>query len=325
MEILHGEMNWCGTAVDRHTWVREATAIGLHCQLDATHRARSTTMHRRFGQAGMIEAEVAWQSLTPIMHRCSGWTGDDLFLKVVRRGEMMIEIDGRQQYFKEGDVVLVDPLSRFTETFRDTAHITVLQLPKQALHERGLCHRFNTACRPDVRDPDVRTVREFALHLTEYTDGASDQLLARLGEQCIDLMDIVVNVGGVLRAAPSSVTIGSRAKQVIARHIGNPDLDVAYIAAELNVSASSLVRAMRAEGLSPMRYALALRLEHAAKLLRNVSSPAYIQQIAYQSGFNNASHFSRVFKQHYGTTPKEFQIMHRQAGRKDATAPGSAD
>lgn len=270
-------------------------------------------MHWNFGQTAMIDAKLAWQSLSPIAHRCEGWAGDDLFLIVVRRGTMMLEMNAQPLVFEEGDVVLIDPLVRFNETFREVAHIIVLRLPKQALRERGICYRFNTVCRPDTRNPDVKAVREFVLHLGEYVDGTSNQLLARIGEQCLDLMDVIVNLGGVLRPARTSQTIVSRARQLIARHVGNPDLNITYIADELNVSASTLLRAMKTAGLSPMRYALALRLEHSAQLLQHTPSPAAIGQVAYQSGFTNASHFSRVFKQRYGMTPGEFQAAHQRA------------
>jgi transcriptional regulator GlxA family with amidase domain len=92
---------------------------------------------------------------------------------------------------------------------------------------------------------------------------------------------------------------------VIARRIGDPGLNVEGIAAELNMSASTLVRAMKANGLSAMRYAWSLRLEHAAQLLAGASHGT-IQEIVYQCGFINAAHFSRAFRARYGMTPREY-------------------
>ena len=33
-----------------------------------------------------------------------------------------------------------------------------------------------------------------------------------------------------------------------------------------------------------------------------------IKQIAYQSGFSSPAFFTRIFKKHYGMTPKEFRL-----------------
>jgi AraC-like DNA-binding protein len=46
------------------------------------------------------------------------------------------------------------------------------------------------------------------------------------------------------------------------------------------------------------------RLEHAKYLLE--VTDFNINQLAFETGFENASHFIRVFKQAYGTTPLQF-------------------
>lgn len=47
------------------------------------------------------------------------------------------------------------------------------------------------------------------------------------------------------------------------------------------------------------------RIDHAYKLLASSSTP--ISQVAYISGYNNFSHFNRVFKQTYKMTPRQFR------------------
>ena len=63
-------------------------------------------------------------------------------------------------------------------------------------------------------------------------------------------------------------------------------------------------------GLTPSRYLWQLRTHHAALLLRRTSLP--IAQVAEQSGFVSAFHFSRVFKQHYDLSPKQFRFAAQQ-------------
>jgi AraC-like DNA-binding protein len=96
-------------------------------------------------------------------------------------------------------------------------------------------------------------------------------------------------------------------------------LSVVSLAAELNISTSCLTRALKAAGLSPMRYAWSLRLEHATRLLA-VAPLGSIQEVAYQCGFASAAHFSRAFKERYGMTPRAYVASRKPAGELAAQA-----
>lgn len=58
------------------------------------------------------------------------------------------------------------------------------------------------------------------------------------------------------------------------------------------------------------------RLEMAARLLRR--SDMTIQQIIGQVGYENTSYFYRLFRAHYGQSPREYRLSHlsRPADRK---------
>lgn len=56
---------------------------------------------------------------------------------------------------------------------------------------------------------------------------------------------------------------------------------------------------------SPSRWIQNRRLQEAYFLLKN--SQKNINEIGYEVGFENISHFIQVFKNHFGFTPKEFQ------------------
>ena len=58
-------------------------------------------------------------------------------------------------------------------------------------------------------------------------------------------------------------------------------------------------------GESPGKWILKRRVHHAAHLLNNTHSS--ITQIAYESGFEDTSHFSRAFKKVMGYSPSEYK------------------
>lgn len=63
-----------------------------------------------------------------------------------------------------------------------------------------------------------------------------------------------------------------------------------------------------AYGMAPGRWLLEKRLEAAARLL--VCSENPVIDVALESGFKNITHFDRVFKQHYNTSPLRYRKHH---------------
>ncbi|MFT8929091.1 MAG: helix-turn-helix transcriptional regulator [Sporolactobacillus sp.] len=57
-------------------------------------------------------------------------------------------------------------------------------------------------------------------------------------------------------------------------------------------------------GKSTTEYVNALRLEHAARLLK---SGMTVTEAAFSSGFDNLNYFSRRFRRDYGITPSAFK------------------
>lgn len=57
-------------------------------------------------------------------------------------------------------------------------------------------------------------------------------------------------------------------------------------------------------GQSPQKYINASKLEYSLELLKNDS----VTNVAFELGFENLSHFIRLFKEKYKTTPKQYQL-----------------
>jgi AraC-like DNA-binding protein len=191
----------------------------------------------------------------------------------------------------------------FTESFCEATQLSALCIPKSVLHERGLRHSFPTYLHPDPALADVDAIRRFVLYVASLAGKASQAVLSRLGDLCVDLIGMLVDGCNEPSGRPLGAAAVLLAKQLIARRIGDPDLSAYRIATELNMSTSSLNHILQAEGLSVMRYAWSLRLERAAQRLVVDASHGTIKRIAFQCGFKNHAHFSRVFKARYGMTP----------------------
>lgn len=78
------------------------------------------------------------------------------------------------------------------------------------------------------------------------------------------------------------------------------------ISAELGLSKSHFMKFFRnTMGTTFTQYLNDYRLTMASRLL--VSSDSSILDIAAEAGFENLSHFNRLFKKRFGVTPREYR------------------
>jgi AraC family transcriptional regulator len=76
-----------------------------------------------------------------------------------------------------------------------------------------------------------------------------------------------------------------------------------------------------ASGQSPHAYVTRLRMEEALRLLRSTTRPIF--DIALDTGYSTAAHFSQTFRRHWGVTPREARLGRRSAAQLLPQEPDS--
>jgi len=95
-------------------------------------------------------------------------------------------------------------------------------------------------------------------------------------------------------------------------HLEDPRLTPSSVAGALKMSPRYLHQVFN-EGETIARYILRRRLEECARALKDPAQAGRtVTEIAFQHGFNDASHFSRAFRERYDETPREYR---QRAGR----------
>ena len=83
------------------------------------------------------------------------------------------------------------------------------------------------------------------------------------------------------------------------------------LAARFEISAANLSRLFRHEfGVGFSRYLTTLRLESAVALLNSTNLP--VSEVALRCGFSTGGYFIRVFRRHFGVTPKDYRRRERR-------------
>jgi AraC-like DNA-binding protein len=295
---------------NRRLWVGHLlNRYGLTCELLGKQATFCKIVDWQAGELQVIEMELAHQALTPVLHQGASWDSSHIFVAIVWRGAISIRQDGLVRVFREGSVLVLDPLRSYTQQIDEMSNLILIRLSRVGLQKDGMRSQLPYVQIGDTSSADMRAVRDFVLFFVRQGRMVSEVMKRRFTEQCVQMIYIALT--GVQHTAGNSgsATVMLRAKQVIGRLAGNPDLDLVRIAREVDVSRSSLGRAFRCAGQSPMQYLRSLRLSHAAQML--AEERLQIKEIARRCGFTNASHFSKAFRKKFGMTPREYVITRK--------------
>lgn len=94
-------------------------------------------------------------------------------------------------------------------------------------------------------------------------------------------------------------------RKYIEDNISETSISITALAGEMCMSRASFFRKMKSlTGMTPNDFILSYRLNKAASMLKE--GRWRVGEIADMLGFSSASHFSRVFRQKFGKSPKEF-------------------
>lgn len=130
----------------------------------------------------------------------------------------------------------------------------------------------------------------------------------------LELVAALVRVPGTPSVARRSPRWLVDAEELVRAQYLAP-LSVAEIARVVGVHPATLARAWRARfGGSIGERVRGLRVEHAARLLRETTRP--LAEVAVAAGFYDQSHFTNVFRRQVGVTPGGY----RRAGEKRAVS-----
>jgi YesN/AraC family two-component response regulator len=108
----------------------------------------------------------------------------------------------------------------------------------------------------------------------------------------------------LITASSAAEVFVAEAKAYVERNIASEDLSVETLASALTLSREQCYRKMLAlTGLPPSTFIRKLRLQRAKQLLS--AKVNTVSQVAYNTGFNNLSYFSKAFKEEFGVLPSD--------------------
>jgi AraC-like DNA-binding protein len=233
-----------------------------------------------------------------------------MLLYLVRRGSCRIEQDNRTCLIGPRDLAIHDSSRPSTFEAQGGFDVAVFGFPKWLLGAHGnalqrrtavrLAHGLHSPLRPVVACLAglARTAESATLDRAE-ADGLTDVLLAMLPllvhDRCSD-------------PAPTtrSEALLTQMRRHALEHLHDPDLGPEQIARAHYVSTRYVHKLFAASGVGVAAWIRQQRLEGARRELHE-STDATIASIASRWGYDDPASFSRVFRQTFGCSPREWR------------------
>jgi AraC family transcriptional regulator, positive regulator of tynA and feaB len=249
------------------------------------------------------------QAVRSIRPALKGDWADQAFILFSVSGDVKVHHYDRTVALATGDIVLMDSHEPCTIDVSDGTQSVVLAMPRDTL----------TQMRPNADRLYGRQIagqrgagRMLAAVLRSLQDDEADAAGGSAGDRAIAMSVTMTLLEGALNAAGAAEGgLPDRAAQQIERmrewvtpRIGDPALDADLLADQFGLSRRSLYRLFSEAGTTPHRWLANLRLDLAQHWLKDAASPhRSVCQVAYAAGFNDSSHFARLFKRRFGTSP----------------------
>lgn len=228
---------------------------------------------------------------------------DSYLLEILLEGSAILETQGKRFKAEAGQVVLLDcykPHRYYTRTgFR------ALWVHFDGVNAAGYCawiHRVNgVVFRP--RDPDKIRRSLNRIYAMFHKHGSPDEPHIAL-ELTAALTALMEPCGGT----DGSGHIAHPMDEVLCYINENleKEITVSEMAKIANFSEYHFIRRFReAVGMTPRKYLIAVRMEHAKYLLKTTALP--VQEIGYTCGYASNSMFCTAFQKMIGLTPSQYR------------------
>ena len=202
--------------------------------------------------------------------------------------------DDMQIPYGVGDIVVIPP---------DTPHKNVSENGFTNIHlvigSSTLTFRQPTLIKDDANQTILHLFSD-AYYLFRSDSSHKAELLSSYGGLIARFM-----IAG--QTEPQKNRIAEQIEQDIVNNYADANYKLDEVLAAMPYCSDYLCRVFRKElGLTPHKYLTDLRLKSAASMLHSDYSASSVSEIALLCGFRNPLYFSRLFKQKYGVSPREY-------------------
>ena len=285
--------------------------VGLDCKSDLGSAFAGKVSHAPLGRATCTEVSSDRQRVFRTPSRIARSDANFILVALGRQGIGAVLQDGRETIIHPGEFALYDTTRPYELQFDDVFTQTVFKVPRDMLHRRIGGTEALTAVTFAADRPLARLAYDFICQLCQSADRIEEAHATALSEQAVDLLAMSLSERlGAKRFSASThrSALLYRLKAHIRAHLSDPELSLTDTATALGISPRYVNDLLADEQTSFQRYVLDERLAQCKRdLASRTLSHRHVGEIALSWGFNDLSHFGRVFREHFGMSPRDWR------------------
>ena len=235
------------------------------------------------------------------------------FVHMQLKGRCSVQQADRTAQLNPGDFALCDTTAPYALIFSEPNTSLVLGVPYDAMFR----YVRNAGSLVAVRMPGNTGMSGLAADfLRTFWKQLRGQLEPAMAPRALHAaLDMIAGAYAGLSQSQTSIPRASRAAaqrsrvlNYIEAHLGDSEMTPSSIAQACSITPRYLHHLFTGESETVARYILRRRLEECSKVLNTPSQRGRsLTSIAFDFGFNSATHFGRAFREQFGLTPREYR------------------
>lgn len=235
------------------------------------------------------------------------------FLHVQLAGQFLVRQEGHEALIEQGDMVLSDSTLPHSLSYDDSCSTLVLVVAEDVLKQHLPAPEEMIGVKLSGEKGLSQTTSLMLRNVWEHVEKLPPELGSRIADSILDVFATACTEakGALVADAAIVSTRRIQIKRYIEANLRDPELSVRSVAAAFGISPRYLHILFANESETVSSYILRRRLKECGKQLADAMwQRRTITEIAFGWGFNNATHFARVFRNHYGTSPRDYRNQH---------------
>ncbi len=305
-------------------WRDVLSAVGLKPAIaNALYDGHATASHRNSAGVALSRLSAGSQAVSP-----EARSNEDLPIALMPIEDgVVLRNRGAHRIVPVGHLLLLPRSGDWSVVFQRDMRAIVLSVTSRAFHGR-------ITGKPGYSEPQVVAPGGFADVFSRMLD-ATARALESLSDVewtavAQSLMDILLTLVHRLPAPTSDAghsatqaAILHRICQIVERRLDDPELSPSRVAQVEGISERYLQKLFEGVGDNFTHYVRERRLQRAWVDLSNpAEAHQSISEIAFRYGFNDSAHFSRAFRQRFGSSPREFRQQEAERAAASITVKG---
>ena len=274
-----------------------------------------TYRKREIGDAKIIEVTADGHGLKRNRSDVNRSDGEFCSFKFLLSGYGAIEQEGKTSTFKAGDIITLDNSYPYRISCYDRFSFLLFIVPRLLVYPRTINPKAIHAGLIPADSSISSILHGYVKGLLELKGNSDICYSSSLTDMLCGLIAVALDPGNEKTENNQQSVNHMRFNKLtdyIRSHLSDPELSPAAVADVCGISVRYLHKLFEPHGISFSRWVLKQRLERCRE---QIVDPRFIDKnlshISYNWGFNNFSHFIRVFRSEYGLSPRDYRKQGR--------------